>query len=120
MLTPKIFPVLLATAALLCGGCASRLPRLDYDSLDRQPGPEVIEIWESHREVLVRVIKEKKFTIREFEAALRFFEKTTGLAANQESTRYGRMPGNQLTADLQSWDDWFRANGVGLRAENLS
>lgn len=119
MLTPRRFPALLLVATLLVVGCASRLPVLDYDSLDGQPAPEVIEVWNSHREVLVRVIKEKKFTIREFEAALRFFETTTGLAANQESTRYGRLPGKQLTEDLQAWDDWFRANGVGLRVEDL-
>lgn len=119
MVNSRIVPISLLALALLSAGCASRMPQLDYDSLEGQPAPEVIETWESHREVLVRVIKDKKFTIREFEAALRFFEKTTGLQANQESTRYGRLPGKQLTGDLQAWDDWFRANGVGLRVEDL-
>ena len=120
MVTPKtLATLLLLAAALLPAGCASRVPRLDYDALDAQPAAEVIELWESQREVLVRVIQGKKFTIREFEAALRFFEKATGLPAHQASTRYGRMPGEQLTEDLQTWDDWFRADGVALRVEDL-
>jgi len=120
LVTPKTLGTLLLIATVLLSvGCASRVPVLDYDLLDEQPAPEVIELWESHREVLVRALKEKKFTIREFEVALRFFEQTTGLAANQESTRYGRMPGKQLTEDLQAWDDWFRADGATLRVEDL-
>ena len=119
MVIPRTVPVLLLAAALLLGGCATKVPQLDYDALDERPSPEVIEIWESQREVLVRAIKEKKFTIQEFEAALRFFEKTTGLPGHQPSTRYGRLPGDDLTRDLESWDDWFRANGVTLRVEDL-
>jgi len=110
---------LLLAALFLSAHCASRVPVLDHESLARRPAPEVIEAWEFHRQVLVRAIEGKKFTIRDFQAALRFFEAITGLPAHQESTRYGRLPGDRLTEDLESWDDWFRAEGASLRIEDL-
>lgn len=120
MVTPRAILRSLLVAMLLLSGCASRLPVLDYTTLDDRVSPKVIEIWESHREVLVRAIKEQKFTIQEFESALRFFETTTGLPGHPQPTRYGLLPGNRLTEDLEAWDDWFRVNGVGLRAEDLT
>jgi hypothetical protein len=105
--------------ALVAGACASRVPVLDYDALEHPPSPEVIEIWESHREVLVRAIKDKKFTIQEFERALRFFEEQTGLPAHPSATRYGLLPNDRTRDDLRAWDDWFRDNGAGLEAADL-
>lgn len=114
---PTLFLAL--TFAFLTSACATRVPVLDYDALAEPPSPEVIEIWESHREVLVRAIREKPFTIQEFEAALRFFEETTGLPGHQPATRYGRLPDERLTDDLLAWDDWFRSKGAELDPVDL-
>ena len=120
MVTPRAILTSLLVVMLVLSGCAGRVPVLDYTTLDDRVSPEVIEIWDSHREVLVRAIKEQKFTIQEFESALRFFEKTTGLPGHPQPTRYGMLPGNRLTEDLEAWDDWFRLNGVKLHAEELT
>ena len=109
----------LLVAVLSAAGCAGRLPVLDYDSLEPSPDPDVVDLWESHRAVIVRVLRDKDFTLREFAAALRFFERVTGLPGNQDESRYGPVPNEDLPRALESWDDWFRTNGATLRTENL-
>jgi hypothetical protein len=104
---------------LLLGSCASRLPKLDYAKLEAPPSPEVVELWESRREVVVRAIREEKFTLRDFDEAVRFFERITGLPGQVISTPYGPLPAKSLPRDLAAWDDWFRVHGTELTAADL-
>ena len=74
----------------------------------------MVERWDAQREVLVRVLKDKKFTLREFAAALRFFEETTCLAARSTPSPYGPVPNDRLADDLTRWDEWFVRYGGSL------
>lgn len=61
-----------------------------------------------------RAARGKPFTLREFQNAVAFFEKLTGIRADTVPTPLGAVPGKTLRKDLRKWDEWFEANAGRL------
>ena len=103
--------------AVVVPGCSGRSYELVLPQQARPPAA-VIEIWEGHRDVLVRALEGDGFTLREFRDALRFFERITCLPAHSLPSHLGPLPGERLEGDMRRWDDWLRANGQQLHVRS--
>jgi hypothetical protein len=104
-----IAAALLAAAMLLCG-CSTKVRTYDCEV-----GPDAIAIWECNRQIIVRAVKGKKFTIRQLDRAATFFEDLTGIPADLKRTEFGPLPGNELRTNLEAWDAWYREHGDRLK-----
>ena len=106
----------------LCASCRSY--DLRFDPADPRPSAAVLAVWNGHRDVLVRVLKEKKFTIREFTESVEFFEGLTCMRSRQTRAYMGLVPNGHLDKDLARWDRWLRSYAADLEpapdAEGLS
>ena len=101
--------------ASLLTGCSA--PRKPYacDAIAADPSVEAGEIWDCNREIMVRIVKGKKFTLREFSRAATFFEGVTGIPADVGQESPGPLPGDGLKRNLAQWDAWYTDNGARLR-----
>lgn len=79
-----------------------------------QAAPDVHAIWECNRGIMERIVRGKKFSIREFENAAEFFGRLTGIAADWNGTYVGPVPGPKLKENLQDWDAWYGGNADRL------
>ena len=77
--------------------------------------PEVRDVWKTQHDYLVRIVKGERFDGGDFTSAIDFFEAVTGLEAHDNKSYVGRLPNDQLEADLRAWDDWLQANASCLR-----
>ena len=112
--TSRIGAILLVLLVSMLGSCTPKRYLLDYSALDPPPPDQVIAAWEARREILVRVLRDKEFTLREFGDSVEFFAEVTGLAGDQDWTRYGWVPNDRLAGDLERWDVWFRERAHAL------
>jgi hypothetical protein len=94
---------------------ACSAPRTAYACvIDASSSVDVVEVWDCNREIMVRVVKGKKFTLREFSRASEFFEALTGVPADVRVGSDGKLPGPDLADDLAHWDAWYAENGPYL------
>jgi hypothetical protein len=96
--------VLLAT--VLAPGCTTKVRPYECVAILKADAVDAEQLWECNREIMVRVAKRKKFTIQEFEAASKFFERLTGIPADSRPTPVGPVPGKGIKEDLRKWDAW--------------
>lgn len=76
---------------------------------------EVHTVWTCNRDVLRRVVRGKKFSLREFQFASEFFEDLTGMRADWQEAGVGTIPGPDLKHDLDDLDAWYELNMGRLR-----
>lgn len=105
--------VVVAVVGAIAGCSAPRTPyacaiKLEATAVDVQ------EVWNCNREIIVRIVKGKKFTLREFERASLFFESLTGVPPDTRVGSDGKLPGPELDQDLAQWDAWYEENGARL------
>jgi hypothetical protein len=106
-------PGIAIVIATLLPACSA--PRKPYACvIDAASTVVAAEVWECNREIMVRVVKGRKFTLREFSRASEFFETVTGIPADARAGSDGKLPGPDLADDLHRWDAWYAENGVGL------
>jgi hypothetical protein len=86
-----------------CGRSAKYIKPYQCDAHDT----DVAAVWDCNRDVIVRTVKRKKFSLREFWGAAEFFERLTGIAADTRDSRQGPLPGPGLAANLEAWDRWY-------------
>ena len=111
---PRIVIVALIAVCPLIAGCSA--PRTPYacaiemneTSVDAQA------VWNCNREIIVRIVKGKKFTLREFSRASSFFESLTGVPPDTRVGSDGKIPGPELKKDLAEWDAWYEEHGTRL------
>jgi hypothetical protein len=93
----------LLAAAMLLSGCSTKVRTYDCEVR-----PDATAVWECNRQIIVRAVKGKKFTIRQLDRAAAFFENLTGIPADLKRTDCGPLPGDELRANLEAWDAWYR------------
>lgn len=105
----------LAIACSLSAGCAA--PTMSYrcGELTRGPSVDARSLWQCHRDIMSRVVDGKKFTLREYSRAARFFEEVTGIPTDARPRYPGMVPGPDLARDIEKWDGWFAEFGDRLR-----
>ena len=96
-----------ALAGRLFLGCAAPVKLYRCGDLAVRPTVDAREVWDCHREIVVRVVKGKEFTLRELSRAATFFEETTGIPADLDSSHGGPLPGPDLERSLRLWDGWL-------------
>ncbi|MDX1389677.1 MAG: hypothetical protein R3344_10835, partial [Acidobacteriota bacterium] len=104
---------LIAVATTIAGCSAPRTPyacAIDLEQIEVDAQAQ----WECNREIIVNVVKGKKFTLRQFERASAFFESLTGVSADTVSGGEFQLPGAGLKNDLARWDAWYEENGTRL------
>jgi hypothetical protein len=106
-------PGIVIVIATLLPACSA--PRKPYACVIDAASPVVVsELWDCNREIMVRVVRGRKFTLREFSRASQFFETLTGIPADARAGSDGKLPGPALADDLDRWDAWYAANGARL------
>jgi hypothetical protein len=100
--------VLLVVVASMVG-CGRSAKYIRPYQCDAQAA-DVAAIWDCNRNVIVRTIHRKKFSLREFWGAAEFFEGLTGIEADTRDSRQGPLPGPALAENLEAWDRWYRDN----------
>jgi hypothetical protein len=96
-------------AALLLGlGCSAPVAYYQCDDLVGRVELDARTVWDCNRDVMRRVARGKKFSLREFRSAAEFFEDLTGIPADTRDTRQGTQPGPGVRDDLKRWDAWYR------------
>lgn len=77
---------------------------------------DVHSIWSCNREILRRAARGKKFSMREFRAAVAFFEDVVGLRVDTRPSHLDVvLPGENLTRDLEVLDVWYVLHQGKLR-----
>lgn len=108
-----VLPAAVMAIAALLSGCSA--PRKPYACvIDTSTSVVAAEIWDCNREIMVRVVKGRKFTLREFTRASEFFETLTGIPADVRQGSDGKLPGSDLADDLARWDAWYDEHGDRL------
>ena len=115
-LTSILVLVLVVSAPLIvgCGRSSAYVKPYPCDTVSDTGGEVAGAVWDCNRDVMVRVAKHKKFSLREFWGAAEFFEQLTGIAADTRDSRQGPLPGPGLRQNLEAWDGWYRENGDRL------
>jgi hypothetical protein len=109
--------LVLVVLAPLCVGCGRSAKYVKPYSCDTPTGATSVDagaVWDCNRDVMVRVTRKKKFSLREFRGAAEFFERLTGIEADTRDSRQGPLPGPGLRENLDAWDAWYRNNGQRL------
>ena len=101
--------VVLLILALPCG-CSTKVRTYDC-----AVEPDASAIWDCNRQIVVRAIKGKKFTLRQLDRASAFFEGLTGIPADLDRTYAGALPGEGLSDNLAAWDAWYAEQSANLR-----
>ena len=91
-------------------GCSSPVRQYRCSPQEAARGPDPAELWKCNRNVIVRVLKDRSFSMGEYHEAARFFEELTGLPADSLETPLGEVPGSALDESLERWDHWCEAN----------
>lgn len=116
MSTPSIgalvVPWIVVTALLVAPACTTKVKPYECGALVADSSAAALQIWDCNREIMVRVVKGKGFTIREFEGAAEFFESVTGIPADVEATTAGAVPGKGIREDLRRWDAWLEEHRI--------
>jgi len=108
-----VLPGVVIVIATLLSACSA--PRKPYVCVvDASSSVDVAVIWECNREIMVRIVKGRKFTLREFSRASEFFEALTGIPADVLAGSDGKLPGADVADDLARWDAWYDENGARL------
>ncbi len=103
----------LLASALVCGAaCSTRVKPYECPALVPGTDIDAQQLWDCNREIIVRIVKGKRFTIREFEGAAAFFESVTGIPAHAEETFVGSVPGKEIKHDLRKWDAWLEGHRI--------
>jgi hypothetical protein len=105
-------PMAVAAAVLASIACSTKVRPYECDALGAQTSAAAQQIWDCNREIMVRVVKGKGFTIQEFEGAAAFFERVTGIPADIEVTSVGTVPGKGIREDLRRWDAWVEEHAI--------
>ncbi len=106
-------PAALLASALVCGAaCSTRVKPYECPALVQGTDADAQQLWDCNREIIVRIVKGKRFTIREFEGAAAFFESVTGIPARAMNTGFGRLPGQEIKHDLRKWDAWLEGHRI--------
>jgi len=72
-------------------------------------------VWACNRDVLRRIVRGKKFSLREFRSASAFFKGLTGLQVDWSGNFVGMLPGPDLDRDLEDLDAWYALHRDRLR-----
>ena len=104
---PTIAAALLAAALAGTTACSTKVKPYECPALLDGTEVDAQKVWDCNREIIVRAVKGKRFTIREFEGAAEFFESVTGIVADATKTTSGAVPGKNIKKDLRKWDAWL-------------
>ena len=107
--------LLAALAGLATAGCATKIRNYRCTPIAEATSAEYDSIWTCNRKIIVRAIKGKGFSLREFRYAVEFFETATGIPADVRQSEQGIVPGPRLDRSLEAWDDWMREVGSVAR-----
>lgn len=110
----KRYTAIFLLVAILGAGCTTRVKNYECLPTPDEATVDPTSLWACNRDVMVRAVRGKRYTIREFDEASRFFEGLTGVPASAERTRFGPIPGEDLERDLASWDAWYEDHGDQL------
>ena len=112
----KLLPPVAALLLTLLCAAACRAPVRSYAcAVDPgRAGVDPHQVWDCHRDIAVRVVKGKGFSLREFDRAATFFEELTGIPADSLPTDVGRVPGKAMKKSLRGWDAWYADNAPRL------
>ena len=102
-----ILAALLASALAGTAACSTKVKPYECPELVGGTDVDAQQVWDCNREIIVRAVKGKRFTIREFEGAAEFFESVTGIPADAAKTAFGAVPGKKIKQDLRKWDAWL-------------
>ena len=69
--------------------------------------PHVQKAWNRNLATLQRITAGKTFDQQEYVSAVEFFERITGLNADDNKSFVGRLPNENLKSDLERWQEWF-------------
>ena len=105
-------PWIVAAALLATPACTTKVRPYECGALGAEAMSAARLIWDCNREVMVRVVKGKRFTMEEFEGAAAFFENVTGIPADVEASPLGPVPGKGIREDLRRWDAWLEEHGI--------
>jgi hypothetical protein len=108
----SIFAVLLASALVGATACSTKVKPYECPALAGGADVDAQQVWACNRDIIVRAVKGKRFTIREFEGAAEFFESVTGIPADTAETPSGAVPGKHIKQDLRKWDAWLDGNSI--------
>jgi len=107
-----VAPWIVVAALLATPACSTKVKPYECGALIAEPSTAALRIWDCNREIMVRVVKGKRFTIREFEGAAEFFESVTGIPADVEATPTGAVPGTGIRENLRRWDAWLEEHRI--------
>jgi hypothetical protein len=110
--TTTLLIALAAAALLTAAGCSTKVKPYECPALSGGPSVDAQQLWDCNREIMVRVAKGKRFTIREFAGAAEFFESVTGIPAATQATNVGPVPGKGIKQDLRRWDAWLETHRI--------
>lgn len=102
-------------ALLLCAACAGGVREYRCARPTFRDAADPAAVWRCNRDVLARVSRGKKFSIREYREAAGFMERLTGITAGSVQTSLGPLPPRDLSGRLPEWDAWFLLNRERLR-----
>jgi len=104
-----------ALAALPAAGCGTKLRDYRCATAAEAAQVEIEAVWSCNRKIIVRAVRGKRFSLREFRGAVAFFEGITGIPADTRPSELGILPGPRLDRSLTAWEDWLRDHPAGLR-----
>ena len=109
---PSILVALLASVLVGTCACSTKIKPYECPALVSGTGVDAQQLWDCNREIIMRTVKGKRFTIREFEGAAEFFESVTGIPADVATTPSGAVPGKSIKQDLGKWDAWLDGHRI--------
>ena len=107
--------LILSLFALSAVSCSAPVRQYACKIAPETEDVEVYAAWTCNRDVLRRVVRGKKFSLREFQLASEFFDDLTGLRVDWQGTFVGMLPGPDLRHDLDDLDAWYEFNKGKLR-----
>jgi hypothetical protein len=112
MIHSPVLAALLASALIGTAACSTKVKPYECPALADRTDVDAQQVWDCNRDIIVRAVKGKRFTIREFEGAAEFFEQVTGIPADVARTTSGAVPGTRVKQDLRKWDAWLDGHRI--------